>query len=66
MTILLQLGAKFNEMVLKNYNIYSTFAKNIKVSINWLVVHQSLQTCHACSLTEILFAFITFLTLLIQ
>ena len=65
MTISLQLGAKFNETVLKNYNIYSTFAKNIKVSIYWLVVHQSLQTYHA-SLTKIVFDFITFLTVLIQ
>ena len=49
MTTSLQLGAKFNETVLENYNIYSTFAKNIKVSIYWLVVHQSLQTYHASS-----------------
>ena len=43
--------------------IYSTFAKNIKVSIYCLVVHQSLQTYHSSSLTKIPFAFITFLTL---
>ena len=64
MTILLQVGAKFNEKTI--IIIYSTFAKNIKVSIYWLVVHQSLQTYHAPSLTEILFDFITFLTLQIQ
>ena len=66
MTILLQLGDNFNGTVLQNYNVYSTFARNIKASIYWLVVHQSLQTYHASSLTEILFDLITFLTLLIQ
>ena len=66
MTIPLQLGVNFNDTVLQNYNIYSTFVKNIKVSIYWLVVHQSLQTYHTSSLTEIVFHFITFLTILIQ